>query len=183
MKECPRCKNFRWNESNDKKSFEGKEPIFILDIDGVMTTGNFFQDENGKFAKEFGADDTDLLKLIEKEVPLHFISGDKKGFRISQRRIEEDCGWILDLVPVKANERLNWINANYPKDKYFRIFMGDGWADYIALRNVNYSITTDRALAHTKYNANFVTSRGGGDRAVAEACLHLMDLFNLKSPW
>ena len=42
-----------------------KPKIFVLDVDGVLTNGQFLYDQNGKSHKIFGADDSDALKLLE----------------------------------------------------------------------------------------------------------------------
>ena len=36
-----------------------KLKVFILDVDGVMTTGQFFYSKDGKQMKVFGPDDND----------------------------------------------------------------------------------------------------------------------------
>ena len=64
-----------------KKKFK----VFILDVDGVMTTGQFIYTKNGKIAKIFGPDDHDALSLIKEFVEVRFVTGDKKGFEISKK--------------------------------------------------------------------------------------------------
>ena len=46
---------------------------FILDVDGVMTTGQFLYSEKGKIYKVFGAHDADGLKLLKSKLNIHFI--------------------------------------------------------------------------------------------------------------
>mgnify|MGYP004004047157 FL=1 len=41
-----------------------KFKVFILDVDGVMTTGHFLYSEAGKQMKIFGPDDNDGLGLL-----------------------------------------------------------------------------------------------------------------------
>ena len=38
----------------------------ILDVDGIMTTGQFLYDNKGKKYKVFGPDDADALKLLRR---------------------------------------------------------------------------------------------------------------------
>ena len=57
-----------------------KPQLFILDVDGVLTTGTFFYDKNGKLLKEFGPDDHEALKILKKYLKIIFISADKRGF-------------------------------------------------------------------------------------------------------
>ena len=85
-------------------------------------------------------------------------------------------GFELDLVSHDAVERWGWMKKKYP-DKEI-IFMGEGYADDYALRSCYLGITTKDALKHVKLSAEHVVNRSGGDRAVAEACIYLMDQFN-----
>ena len=64
--------------------------IFILDVDGIMTNGSFFYTSEGKFMKAFGPDDNDGLSLLKEYLDIRFVTGDKKGFPISKKRIFED---------------------------------------------------------------------------------------------
>jgi 3-deoxy-D-manno-octulosonate 8-phosphate phosphatase (KDO 8-P phosphatase) len=57
------------------------------------------------------------------------------------------------------------------------IYMGDGVLDYLVFEKVFYSIAPVNALSTTKKRASFVTENSGGNRAVAEACLHILKKF------
>ena len=49
------------------------EPKFlIIDVDGVMTTGQFFYSEKGKVFKVFGPDDNDALSILSRYIKIHF---------------------------------------------------------------------------------------------------------------
>jgi 3-deoxy-D-manno-octulosonate 8-phosphate phosphatase (KDO 8-P phosphatase) len=136
--------------------------------------------EAGKVFKIFGCDDWCALEMIKDFTSIHFITADKKGFPITQRRIEDECGYNLDLVSGNGIERWRFIYENYPDHEI--IFMGDGINDDITLCNSNYSITTCDALDHTKKKADYVTVRPGGNRAVAEAVLHLLPILKSERP-
>lgn len=155
-----------------KKKFK----VFILDVDGVMTTGQFIYTKNGKIAKVFGPDDHDALSLIKEFVEVRFITGDKKGFEISKKRISQDMKFKLDLVSTV--KRVDWIKKRYKLDE--TIYMGDGIMDIPVMKKVAYSICPFNGNDLTKKNSNYVTKRSGGDRAVAEACIYLMDKFFKK---
>jgi 3-deoxy-D-manno-octulosonate 8-phosphate phosphatase (KDO 8-P phosphatase) len=49
--------------------------VFILDVDGVMTTGQFFYTADGKTMKVFGADDNDGLSLLKPFMQIRFVAG------------------------------------------------------------------------------------------------------------
>ena len=147
--------------------------VFVLDVDGVMTSGGFYYTADGKVMKRFGPDDHDGLTLLKPHLDIRFITGDSKGFPISQKRIVDDMKFPLDLVSTVNREE--WIRSLY--DPAEVIFMGDGIFDHYVFRMVAYGIAPANADANAKRHAHYVCQRSGGDRAVAEACLHLLDRF------
>ena len=84
-----------------------KPKVFILDVDGVLTNGQFFYTAKGKAMKVFGPDDNDALSLLKPYMKIHFVTGDKKGLAISRKRIVEDMKYDLDLV--STIRRIDWI--------------------------------------------------------------------------
>ena len=146
--------------------------VFILDVDGVLTDGGFYYSIDGKVLKKFGPDDNDALKLLEPYIKIRFVSGDKNGYEISKKRVE-DMGFSIDLV--STTKRIEWIRENYnPLDV---IYMGDGIFDSIVMKEVGYSIATSDSDNEAKNTASYVTKRVGGHRAVAEASLHILNKF------
>ncbi|MBF0624221.1 MAG: HAD hydrolase family protein [Magnetococcales bacterium] len=152
---------------------QDKPKAFILDVDGVMTTGQFYYSEEGKLYKVFGPDDNDGLGLLKPHLEIRFISGDVRGFPITRKRIVEDMGYPLDQV--STTHRIDWIRQHYDPKQV--IFMGDGIFDGHVLLEVGYGIAPANADPNAKRCAKFVTERRGGDRAVAEACLHILEKF------
>ena len=82
---------------------------FIVDVDGVLTTGQFHYSSEGKVFKIFGKDDSDGLSLLKNFIKIIFISGDKKGFEISKKRVQ-DMGFEINLV--STIQRVKWIQEN-----------------------------------------------------------------------
>lgn len=150
-----------------------KPRVFILDVDGVMTTGHFLYTAEGKSLKIFGPDDADGLSLLNSYIAIHFVTGDRKGLPISHKRIVEDMNYPLDLV--STIRRIDWIEEKYNPEEV--IYMGDGIFDHYVMKAVSYSIAPANADPEAKAHANYVTKRTGGDRAVAEACLHVLETF------
>lgn len=151
--------------------------VFVLDVDGTLTDGGMYYTEQGKQTKKFGCDDWNAIELLAKHMRVHFISADRKGFRITQRRIEEECGYELDLVPGDGQERWDFISRLYGNKKV--IYMGDGILDSYPLLQSDYGITTKDALKHVQLNAQYVTEHSGGNRAVAEAILHVFSKYKI----
>lgn len=157
----------------DALAADSKPLIFILDVDGVMTTGQFFYTAEGKAMKVFGADDNDGLSLLCPFIEIRFVTGDKKGYPISKKRIVDDMGFALDLV--STIRRIDWIAERYDPARV--IYMGDGIFDHYVMKKVGYAIAPANADRNARACADFVTERAGGGRAVAEACLHVMEKF------
>lgn len=145
---------------------------FIIDVDGCLTTGQFLYSAKGKVMKVFGPDDADALAILKNEIYIHMISGDKRGFAITKKRID-DMEFPLHLV--STFERVKWIEKKFNPDE--TIYMGDGIYDALVFEKVAYSIAPANAFYIAKQKANFVTQTNGGEGAVAEACLHIMEKF------
>lgn len=157
--------------------------VLILDVDGVLTDGALYYSESGKVLKRFGPDDHDAIRLLAGRLPVHVISGDKRGFAITRKRVQDDMGLPLDLVSTL--HRVDWMAERWPLDSI--IYMGDGIFDAVVFQAVGYAIAPADADPLARRHAGYVTERRGGDRAVAEACLHILakffepfDLFRYK---
>lgn len=150
-----------------------KPKYFILDVDGVLTSGQFLYSVEGKVMKIFGPDDNDALSLLRPYLEICFVTGDNRGFPITQKRIVDDMKYPLHLV--STIRRIEWIAENHAMDEV--IYMGDGIFDHYVFKKVGYSIAPSNADNLARKYANYVTTRSGGDRAVAEACLHILETF------
>ena len=149
-----------------------KPENFIIDVDGVLTTGQFYYSDKGKILKVFGKDDADALNLLKDKINIYFVSGDKRGFDISKRRVN-DMGFEISLVSTV--KRIEWIKQNYNQSK--TIYMGDGIFDHYVFDEVFYSIAPSNAHIFAKNSCDFETLSSGGYGAVSEACLHILDKF------
>ena len=138
-----------------------------------MTDGKFYYSEKGKMFKVFSADDHDALCLLKDYLKIIFVTGDKRGFNISKKRIVDDMKMELNLV--STTQRIKWLQEYYDLDKI--IYMGDGIFDHYVMQGVHYSIAPSNSDLNAIKYANFVTKRSGGDRAVAEAALHILETF------
>jgi 3-deoxy-D-manno-octulosonate 8-phosphate phosphatase (KDO 8-P phosphatase) len=146
---------------------------FLLDVDGVMTSGKFTYSQKGKIYKEFGPDDADALNVLRRYLKIQFITSDHKGFKISKKRISNDMGFDLNLVPTF--KRLAWVKKRFNLKQ--TIFMGDGIFDYLLMKETFFSICPNNSSSICKKYAKYQTKSKGGNRAVAEACLFILKKF------
>ena len=159
---------------NSRKLGKKRLKNFIIDVDGVMTDGRFYYTSEGKAMKAFGADDHDGLLLLKPYLNIVFVTGDKKGFEITKKRIADDMKFPLELVSTLG--RIEWMieKGLDPKET---IYMGDGIFDAMVFSKVGYGISPANGFFTTKKEADFVTQSVGGHGAVGEACVHLLERF------
>lgn len=146
---------------------------FILDVDGIFSDGTFYYTKDGKVAKKYGPDDNEALKLIKDKIEVIIMSGDKRAFAITEKRVN-DMGFPLYDVPG-GEARLNWIKEHYDLNDV--IYMGDGLKDAFILKNVKYGISTCASSFLAKKYSDYVTECKGGERAVSEAVFHIAEKF------
>ena len=146
-----------------------KPTNFILDVDGVLSTGQFLYSLEGKVYKIFGPHDADGLKLIKDKLNILFISADKRGFEISKKRVS-DMGYHIELISEK--NRYDYIKTNYGLEN--TIYMGDGIFDAPIIKDCAFGIAPHSARIEAKEVANYVTPSKAGEGAVCDACLEIL---------
>ena len=140
-----------------------KPLLIIVDVDGVLTDGNFLYSTHGKEFKRFGAYDSDGLKLLEKFCEITFISADQRGFEISNRRIT-DMGATLHLVSAEARARY----VENLAERNFVIFVADSFTDIDAMQFADLSIVPISGHRIARDLASYVLETKGGDGVLAE---------------
>lgn len=149
-----------------------KKLNLVIDVDGVMTTGQFLYSKNGKEFKIFGPHDADGLKLIKDKLNIFFVSADKRGFSISKKRIA-DMGYKIELVP--EGNRHEWIKNKFGLEN--TIFIGDGIFDAQIIKDCFFGIAPSNARIEAKNWAKYVTPSKSAEGAVCDACIKINKLF------
>ena len=150
-----------------------KEWIFLLDVDGVLNTGQFLYSEEGKSYKVFGPHDNDGLKLLKNKIKIEFLTADKRGFSIAKKRIVDDMGY--ELFFVTEGERIDYVKKNFDIDKL--IYMGDGYHDASILKICKFGIAPLSARKEAKESADYITESNAGEGAVLDASLEILRKF------
>lgn len=150
----------------------------VLDVDGVLNTGQILYSTAGKMFKIFGPHDKDGLKIIKKYITdITFISADTTGWDITHKRIVGDWGYREDqLVLVPEESRMAWFEQHCVYDT--TAFIGDGYNDAPILAKVKVGIAPASARIEAKKAARFVTESAAGNGAVLDACLYLEKIIN-----
>ena len=156
---------------------ENKKLNFIIDVDGVMTTGQFLYSSKGKEYKIFGPHDTDGLKIIKDKINIVFISADKRGFSISKKRIT-NMGYKIELIPEE--NRYGWIKKRFGFEN--TLFIGDGIFDAPIIRDCKFGIAPANARVEAKRWADYITPSKSAEGAVCDACIKINKVFLTERP-
>ena len=155
-----------------KRNLSENKKVVIFDVDGVMTTGQFLYSSNGKEYKIFGPHDNDGIKMMRGIVEILFVTADKRGYPITERRIVDDMGKKLCLV--SEDERYDFIEARYGMSNV--VYMGDGYYDAKILKSCFFGIVPNNARVEAKESADYITPSNSGEGAVLDACLKIREL-------
>ena len=145
---------------------------FIIDVDGVLSTGQFLYSSKGKVYKVFGPHDADGLKMIENKIDIMLITADRRGFPISKKRAH-DMGVSIKLV--SEEDRYEFLKKTYGFNHL--IYMGDGYFDAKILKECKFGIAPAGARKEARKAAQFVTESKAGEGAVLDACLEIIRRF------
>ena len=140
--------------------------ILIIDVDGVMTTGQFLYSEKGKQYKIFGPHDTDGLNIIKKYIKILFVSADTKGFKISVKRIQDDLGYKIKYI--HHEKRYEFIKKFGFENV---IYIGDGYHDAKILKDVAFGIAPKNARIEARKAATYITPSNSGEGAILDAAI------------
>lgn len=152
--------------------------IVISDVDGCLTDGRYIYTADGKVAKMFGPHDNDGVKLLKANgFDVVFISADKRGFPITQKRIHD---MKCEVFNVSEADRVQWVKDYVKSNEYtFSVFFGDGIGDVPVKDVVTYFACPANARKEAKKAASFITESIGGQGAFLDLSLWLLD----KSLW
>ncbi len=148
--------------------------LAVFDVDGVMTDGRLFYDENGREMKAFFAQDGLGLKyLMSAGVTVGVITG--RDNPIVNHRMRE-LG-ITQLI-AGCHEKGAAIEAMAEACQVSleaTAFTGDDTIDVPAMERVGLAIAVANAHASALAVAHWVTPRTGGNGATRDVCDLLLD--------
>lgn len=147
--------------------------VLVLDVDGVLTDGGIYVDEDGREFKRFDVTDgfgIRLWALMGGETAI--ITG-RAGDTVRHRAAYLGIKHVhLDCKDKHAAMKL--LARDTGVDLSRMAFLGDDWPDLAAMRVAGYPMAVANADARVKQAARRVMTRRGGDGAVREAVEHLL---------
>jgi 3-deoxy-D-manno-octulosonate 8-phosphate phosphatase (KDO 8-P phosphatase) len=150
-----------------------KLKLLILDVDGVLTDGKLFFDNEGNEYKSFHARDGHGIKLLRQTgVEVAIISGRKSNsvaLRMKSLGIEHVYQGHENKVSA-LNEVLKKLNLTPDQAAH----MGDDLLDLPLMTRVGLSIAVADANFAVIERADWCTKLSGGEGAVREVCDFIM---------
>lgn len=146
-----------------------KIKLLILDVDGVMTDGGLYFDENGKEIKRFNALDGHGIKmLLENNIEVAIISGrlnktvefraKNLGIKHCYLGVNDKNIAFIDLIKI----------LKITKNEI--AYVGDDIIDLPVMTQVCLPIAVKNAHIEVKKISKYITHEIGGNGAVREVC-------------
>ena len=146
-----------------------KIELLLLDVDGVLTDGSIFYNDNGQEIKPFNVKDGFGMKLLMSAgIQLGVVTG-RRSKALTHRCKDLGIGLIFDGISDKAGvfdeiQQCTGISAENIA------FVGDDIPDLALMQRIGVSIAVADAHENVRAYADWVTSAPGGAGAVREVC-------------
>ena len=141
--------------------------LLVFDIDGVLTDGKIFIEENGNVSKSFNVKDGLATKLLLKEgIEVVFLSGSNSN-SINLRAKQLGVKNCITGAKNKLKELINiQLEIGYDKDE--TAYVGDDLNDLMVKENVSLFMSPVDAFYEIKKRSDFILSSKGGEGVVSE---------------
>lgn len=147
--------------------------LLLLDVDGVLTTGQVVYTDSGEEIKAFSVKDGLGLRLaMDNGIRVGIVTGRSSGALLHRcRNLGIDL--VFDNVRDKAAKLPEITNQTGVAAEHMA-FMGDDLPDIPLMRRVGLAIAVADAAPEVIAAAHMVTAAQGGCGAVREACESLL---------
>ncbi|MCJ2163921.1 HAD-IIIA family hydrolase [Pseudodesulfovibrio sp. S3] len=153
--------------------------LLVLDVDGVLTDGGLYYDDNGIAMKRFHVQDGLGIKMAQAVgLEIGVITGlDQKPV---ETRVRE-----LGITHYHSGQHhkgplFEDICSKVGVDPSEAAFMGDDWIDLDVLKRAGLAMCVPNAVPEVLEVSDWVSSRSGGHGAVREAIVFILEARGLK---
>ncbi len=146
-----------------------KVSLLVVNVDGTLTDGKIYIDQDGNEIKSFYAQDGPALRmLMDAGIRVAFLTGRTSR---SVEKIASELG-VTDLFQGAEDKFavLSGLLAKFNLGLSEVAFIGDDLTDLPLIRQVGFSFAPANARSVVREFAGFVTKADGGEGAVAEIC-------------
>jgi 3-deoxy-D-manno-octulosonate 8-phosphate phosphatase (KDO 8-P phosphatase) len=147
--------------------------LLLLDVDGVLTDGSIFYNDDGREIKSFNAKDGLGIKLvIQAGITVGIVTG-RSSEALRHRCENLGIQYLYDGVEDKAG-MLDKVATQTGIDAEHTAFVGDDLPDLPLMRRTGLSIAVADAHEIVRQKADWTTRVPGGRGAVREVCEALL---------
>ena len=154
-----------------------KIKLIITDVDGVLTDGKIYIDNNKNEIKNFHVDDGAGAALARlANIPVAFLSGrysESTSIRAKELKILFCIQGVLDKITAYKE-----IISHYKLKKENVCYIGDGLIDIPPIIESGLSITVPNAHSKIKNISDYITSKSGGEGVLLEVVELILDKQN-----
>ena len=148
--------------------------LLAMDVDGVLTDAGMYYSENGDELKKFNTRDGKGIELLRQAgIKTAFITSEQTRLverRAAKLKIDEVCQGERDklaaLKPIMSRHGLNYEDIAY---------IGDDINDLEIMRKVGLAITVADGLPENQAVAHYVTKAKGGEGAIREVSMLILE--------
>ncbi|HEX9757278.1 MAG TPA: HAD hydrolase family protein [Nitrospiria bacterium] len=157
---------------NDKKGVGFKKRLrkiryLLLDVDGVLTDGKIYLDEQGKEFKVFNIYDGHGVSMLKKNgFGVGLLSG-RKSKAVGVRSKELGISEVYQGISNKLKCYQGFLRKHKLEDEQVA-YMGDDLIDIPIMKLVGFSVSVPNAVKEVKVFAHYITQKRGGEGAVRE---------------
>jgi len=149
--------------------------LLLLDVDGVLTDGRVWIDEQGREMLAFHIQDGVALRLWQRTGRLVGLLSGRDLPTIRHRAQQLRVNYAM----LGRNDKLDAFNeliaeSQIPADRI--AYVGDDLLDLPVLSRCGYPIAVANAVEPVRQIARFVTQRPGGQGAMFEVVRHLLSM-------
>lgn len=141
--------------------------LIVLDIDGTMTDGGVYIDNNRIECKKFSIKDGAGIKIAQVAGLNFMILTGRESNCVSQRAEELSIKYIFQNVNDKSKLLKKFMQENGYKAENVA-YIGDDLNDIKAMKLVSYSACPSDACDEVRQYVDLVLSKKGGDGVVRE---------------
>jgi 3-deoxy-D-manno-octulosonate 8-phosphate phosphatase (KDO 8-P phosphatase) len=146
----------------------------VTDVDGVLTDGGIYYDENGNEFKKFNVKDGQIIKnLKDNGIILGVITG-RTSKSVDRRVHELDFDFYRSGVENKILELANFLKkfGLKPDDV---AYIGDDINDLKLLKSVGFSSAPTDSRYYIRNTVDYVTSSKGGEGAFRDLADYILE--------
>jgi len=141
----------------------------VLDVDGVLTDGRLYFDNQGNELKAFSTRDGLGMRAVQSHGTLLALITGRQSEIVARRA----ANLGIEHVYQGRNDKLNAFNellAATGLEERRVCYAGDDWVDIPVLDRVGLAVTVPDADAVVRSHAHWITPRAGGHGAVRDIC-------------